>query len=324
VCVSLGVAVVAATYSAAVMKLPVHHPDRHTVNRSVELHFSGGESSGRIRRCRKLQVCRMVNAWDCDGMPLAESWQKEGCEQVVRLLSHLAFDKVSRRSRWLAYMLSAQQLLQEVEISYKEGQKLEGLFAKLWQAPYFYALASNNAIKTICEVGFNTGHSALLWLWANRKSDIISFDLGQHAAVQVGFEFLSARFPGRLDLVRGNSSETVPEYSKACRHHQHCPQSRCDIVYIDGGHQHDQPWIDLTNMRRLSHENTIVLMDDTTISCSYPSSLTGENCSSNPGWAWTQAIREGMIIPHECLQDDMWWNGQFIETTTFCRGRYQM
>lgn len=73
----------------------------------------------------------------------------------------------------------------------------------------------------------------------------------------VGRSFVDAKYPGRLFLSEGDSSWTVPEYLD--KH----PDLRCDLVHIDGGHFDFTPWNDIISLARVSHKDTIVLIDDT-------------------------------------------------------------
>ncbi|CAM9373070.1 unnamed protein product, partial [Choristocarpus tenellus] len=46
-------------------------------------------------------------------------------------------------------------------------------------------------VTTVCEVGFNAGHSALNWLLNSRPdTKVISFDLGEHPYVGHAAQFL--------------------------------------------------------------------------------------------------------------------------------------
>ena len=70
------------------------------------------------------------------------------------------------------------------------------------------AAAARAPLHTVCEVGFNAGHSALLWLLGAPRARVVSFDIGLYPAL-VGARWLSRRFPGRFTLVQGDSAVSV-------------------------------------------------------------------------------------------------------------------
>ena len=65
------------------------------------------------------------------------------------------------------------------------------------QTAMYLKLASLPFVKTICETGFNAGHSTLVWLTAQNNTNVYSFDLGEHEYGRPMADFLSSKFPGR-------------------------------------------------------------------------------------------------------------------------------
>lgn len=69
------------------------------------------------------------------------------------------------------------------------------------QVDFYARTATDPAIRTVCEVGFNAGYSTAVWLSANPLSKVISFDL-----IMLGHygpscaEALQKKFPGRLKV----------------------------------------------------------------------------------------------------------------------------
>jgi hypothetical protein len=73
----------------------------------------------------------------------------------------------------------------------RQGLRGEGSVAQNpLQRRVYTALASLPCVKTICEVGFNHGHSAGLWLLANPTADVYFFDLFQWTGAVEGEKFL--------------------------------------------------------------------------------------------------------------------------------------
>lgn len=85
----------------------------------------------------------------------------------------------------------------------------------------------SKSYKTVCETGFNVGHSSLLWLASNPYVNVVSFDIGLHDYVVPAADYIAKSFPGRFKLVIGDSQETLPLQGQSLK---------CDLFFIDGGH----------------------------------------------------------------------------------------
>ena len=48
----------------------------------------------------------------------------------------------------------------------------------------YFEVARGPSVKTLCETGFNAGHSAAIWMNANPEARMFSFDLGQSPCFQ--------------------------------------------------------------------------------------------------------------------------------------------
>lgn len=104
----------------------------------------------------------------------------------------------------------------------------------------------------ILEIGFNAGHSALLYLISNSYSKIHFFDLGEHAYSRGCFNYLSRQFPDRMSVTWGDSTLTVPSH----------PISVFDLIHIDGGHSRYVAESDFYNCRPFANEYTYLIVDD--------------------------------------------------------------
>lgn len=154
-------------------------------------------------------------------------------------------------------------------------------------------LIKNDKIKNIVEIGFNAGHSAEIFLKNNPNIVMTSFDLGYHSYTSVGKQYIDMTYPGRHTLILGDSLQEVPAYSE---------NTKFDIIFIDGGHAYNVAYGDIINCKKLAHENTIIIMDDT----HFP--ITNINHTHDPTLAWSNAIKENIIIPI--------WNIDY----DYCRG----
>lgn len=140
--------------------------------------------------------------------------------------------------------------------SFDRGMNIERLI--------YHTIAQSPCIETICEIGFNMGHSALLWLTANKNARVIMFDLWEHPYAEIGLSFirsndnLNASSDSRLTVIKGPSEKTVPTF------HALNPNIKCDLLSVDGDHRFKGATQDIENMMRLANRNfNVLLVDDT-------------------------------------------------------------
>ena len=123
-------------------------------------------------------------------------------------------------------------------------------------------------IRRVAETGFNTGVSSGAFSSARTDTVVVWYDIGQHVSVSPANSAIDRRWPGRHQLIVGDSTQTLPAYARTH------PETRFDLIFIDGGHDYDVAMADLVNFQALAHEHTIVVMDDLT-----------------PWWVWGQGRR---------------------------------
>jgi predicted O-methyltransferase YrrM len=131
---------------------------------------------------------------------------------------------------------------------------------------------------TICEIGFNAGHSAIAYLSANPKARIISFDIGHHSYTWKALQVLQHYYPdASIQLVIGDSARSVPDFIKLN------PHVKCDLIFIDGGHTYEQAMADLKNMKALANpQGHVVVIDDVSL-------------SETVQQAWLHGLQDGLI-----------------------------
>lgn len=110
--------------------------------------------------------------------------------------------------------------------------------------------------RTIFEIGFNAGHSCLMYLLSNRTSQIQLFDIGLHAYTRPCFEYLNSEFPGRLKIIYGDSRITIPQFLVDN------PTRKFDMIHIDGGHEEPVVRADVLNIQHFATDNTVIISDD--------------------------------------------------------------
>jgi hypothetical protein len=168
------------------------------------------------------------------------------------------------------------------------------------QAHYYTAVGRLPFVRTVCEIGFNAGHSAAVWLTSQPDLRLQSFDIGMHGYVRTAANHIKAQFPGRFDIELGDSVQAVPGFVQ--RH----PGFVCDVLHVDGAHEGDIPRLDLANMRALARPHSILLMDD--LQCPFP------HCRA-PRTAWDGLKAAGEIEEWDCQSYE---NGE----RGWCVGRY--
>lgn len=180
--------------------------------------------------------------------------------------------------------------------------RMEG-FASLTQAWWLSRQAMPASVRRICEIGFNGGHSALaMLLGAPRGASLVSFDIGSKSYTPASAGFLEMVFPDRFQLVLGDSAVTVPQYA-----FERYGDARCDLVYIDGGHEEEEATRDLLSMSLLAkHGHTLVVMDD--VRCD-------EKFCAGPTAAWDKFKHAGRLTELGCETSEPfrgWCWGLFI------------
>jgi hypothetical protein len=87
------------------------------------------------------------------------------------------------------------------------------------QVSRYYALASSLAASslgnntTICEIGYNAGHSAAVMLTAAPHAQLYVFDIFDHPLhpwAERSMRLMRETVPTRLNFVKGSSSDTLP------------------------------------------------------------------------------------------------------------------
>ena len=114
----------------------------------------------------------------------------------------------------------------------------------------------------VCEVGFNAGHSTLLWLMQDPRVRVRAFDLGVHWYSPHVTGFFDAAFDaGRVEVVFGDSQETLPAFAAAFN--SSSPPEFCDLIFVDGDHHFAAALADLRNLRAAARPgHHVLLMDD--------------------------------------------------------------
>lgn len=175
---------------------------------------------------------------------------------------------------------------------------MEG-FMRTTQAAFMKdLLISRPDVRRIAEIGFNAGHSSFLFLNSRQDTTVTSFDIGEHDYVGTAANYIGQKFPGRHKLVVGDSTETVPVFTRETN-------ETFDLLFIDGGHDYQTAAADIENMRGLARRDNIVIVDDYAPHVSY-----GEG----PTKAWDEAVKAGIIAQESIASGDgrTWAVGRYL------------
>lgn len=148
-------------------------------------------------------------------------------------------------------------------------------------------LAASAGAARIAEIGFNVGFSALAFLESSPRACVVSFELNERRAVLLAKAFIDERYPGRHELVIGDSLDTLPRYADE---HPHA----FDLVFVDGGHSKEIADSDIRHACRLARPAALVVVDDV---------IPWFPWGAGPYAAWNEAVGAGLLEPVELRLD---------------------
>ena len=180
--------------------------------------------------------------------------------------------------------------------TYLASSGLGGFEGHSQQVPAQTALltkyTSNPNVKNVFEIGFNAGHSCDTFLNSNDNISVVSCDLGYHNYVIYGKSYIDQKYPERHKLIIGDSTITLPKFIKNT-------SEKFDIIFIDGGHEYEVAYSDLTNCKHLAHKDTIVIMDDVT-------NAANEVYNRGPSKAWKDCIAQNIVVESGHFEFNQW------------------
>ena len=107
------------------------------------------------------------------------------------------------------------------------------------------------------EIGFNAGHSALLFLAAHPTAVLTCMDIGCHRYTRPCFDYLKEQFAGRIQLLIGDSNQLLRGLEAS---------QIFDLIHIDGGHAENIVRNDVLQCLKHTQQGSVVIFDDTNMS----------------------------------------------------------
>ena len=105
--------------------------------------------------------------------------------------------------------------------------------------------------KTILEIGFNSGFSALLILFSNSELNLTCVDWCKHEYTKPCYMKIKETFGERITLISGSSIDVLPTLN-----------NKYNLIHIDGSHHFTDVINDINNSYKLSEHGTIIIFDD--------------------------------------------------------------
>lgn len=167
----------------------------------------------------------------------------------------------------------------------KGFNKFEGYIQQVPQQVEDLINLTNKPNINVMEIGFNAGHSSEIILKNNNELTLTSFDLGTHQYLKHGKEYIDVTYPNRHTLILGDSKKTIPNYIIKN------PNTKFDVIFIDGGHDYKTAKSDMENCFHLAHSDTIVILDDTMFTKDWIKAWT-----IGPTRTWTEFLQKNKII----------------------------
>ena len=114
--------------------------------------------------------------------------------------------------------------------------------------------------RHILEIGFNAGHSLLLFLLNAPTAKFTVFDICEHKYVRPCFEYLQGQFPeAMMTLIEGDSTITLPKFIAD----NPATEGSYDLIHVDGGHLEHVARSDMAAAMSLCSVGGLIILDDT-------------------------------------------------------------
>jgi hypothetical protein len=183
------------------------------------------------------------------------------------------FDGLTIKNDYESHSTEKQQYLEDIkQIIIDSKSSLEGnsfyfheslnLYSDLYTKQLNLFWCGKQAIRRICEIGFNAGHSSMLMLLGRNKTslDFTIFDIGHHSYTKPCLKYIESKFNHiNFEYIEGDSTVTMPKWM------EENPQlvGSYDVIHVDGGHSEYCISNDIRNAHFLAKKGGIIIIDDT-------------------------------------------------------------
>ena len=204
------------------------------------------------------------------------SWTGPTGAELQRDVENYCKPHDSGKTRMCTKLLFGKLLQNFLDERAMEGKvtDYEGHSSQLFSQMEWYAsLATLPWVQTVCEIGFNAGHSAATYLATKESLTYRAFDIGLHGASRPAADLLSWIFgEGRISVTWGDSARTVPlaelggattydgtvVFNHSSDVHDgedggalHRSPLCCDLAVVDGAHTYGATMLDMLNFARV-------------------------------------------------------------------------
>ena len=152
---------------------------------------------------------------------------------------------------------------------------------------------------TVCELGFNAGHSSILFLETLPKAKVFSFDIGEGTFTIPNKDMLKGVYGPRFEFVLGDSAKTLPGF---------VGEVECDVAFADGQKGFDMRYADVLALSRISKKGALLFLDEVSDSACASGKASERECSlststySGETLAYNRLVREGVIDVTNCIE----------------------
>lgn len=133
----------------------------------------------------------------------------------------------------------------------------EGYMTPGQKAQFNERMKTYGPIRNILEIGLNAGHSADNFFEnCPQLENFISVDINDHPYIACTVQYFSRKYPTIFRPFLGDSLLKVPEFARTF------PNTKMDLIFIDGNHSFHFCFQDIVNCREVATEETILWIDD--------------------------------------------------------------
>ena len=160
---------------------------------------------------------------------------------------------------------------------------------------------------TVCELGFNAGHSALLFLESLPQARVYSFDLCDGPWTLRNADRMAALYPDRFELIIGDSADTVPAFLSR--------GIECDVVFVDGSKEAPHRRKDMALFRSFARKDAVVFLDEISSAACMRGTSPCEGDYAAISEMYLSLVRDGQLYILDCVDT-------VTPNDSFCSARF--